>query len=128
MVSVDEKLAKEGFSGSDWVLNAGSELDSLSESEQAVAASQMSIVSRVEPSHKKRLVELLKSQVAFTSVFFEIKQHASLISYLKGILLDRVVGFFTVYLVSFLPQIYCPPPLPSHSPTPTPVQMMVTLE
>ena len=77
MVSVDEKLAKEGFSGSDWVLNAGSELDSLSESEQAVAASQMSIVSRVEPSHKKRLVELLKSQVTFTSTSSCPSPHAS---------------------------------------------------
>ena len=78
MVSVDEMLAKEGFLGSDWVLNAGSELDSLSESEQAVAASQMSIVSRVEPSHKKRLVELLKSQVAFTSTSSKSKSSCQL--------------------------------------------------
>ena len=42
---------------------AGLEFEELSEIEQAEALQQMSLLCRVEPSHKQRLVEVLKAQV-----------------------------------------------------------------
>lgn len=44
-------------------LGAGLEFEELSEIEQAEALQQMSLLCRVEPSHKQRLVEMLKAQV-----------------------------------------------------------------
>ena len=45
------------------VLCAGAEFEAMSEQDQREAISHLMILSRVEPSHKTRLVELLKSQV-----------------------------------------------------------------
>ena len=42
---------------------AGMEFDDLDPHEQANAVGQLAVLSRVEPSHKTRLVELLKGQV-----------------------------------------------------------------
>lgn len=43
----------------------GLEFDDLPAVEKAEAVSMMSVFARVEPSHKSRLVELLKAQVSF---------------------------------------------------------------
>ncbi len=42
---------------------AGVEFDELSPAQQAVAVSSLTVFSRVEPTHKSRLIELLKAQV-----------------------------------------------------------------
>lgn len=42
----------------------GLEFDALSPVEQANAVAQMAVFARVEPSHKRRLVELLKAQAS----------------------------------------------------------------
>ena len=42
----------------------GLEFDALSPVEQANAVAQMAVFARVEPSHKQRLVELLKAQAS----------------------------------------------------------------
>ena len=46
---------------------AGAEFDAMPEHVQLEAVSQLTIFSRVEPSHKTKLVELLKSQVGSLS-------------------------------------------------------------
>ena len=46
------------------------EFEELSESEQAEALQQMSLLCRVEPSHKQRLVEMLKAQVRRSRIGF----------------------------------------------------------
>ena len=43
---------------------AGLEFDELPAEEKLAALSSMSVFCRVEPSHKQRLVEMLKAQVA----------------------------------------------------------------
>lgn len=44
----------------------GLEFDDLPAVEKAEAVSTMSVFARVEPSHKSKLVELLKAQVSLT--------------------------------------------------------------
>ena len=42
---------------------AGAEFEAMDSQEQRAVINQLTIFSRVEPSHKTRLVELLKNQV-----------------------------------------------------------------
>ena len=45
----------------------GTEFEAMDPQEQKAVINQLTIFSRVEPSHKTRLVELLKSQVGYPS-------------------------------------------------------------
>ena len=53
-------------SGASEGVMTGVDFEELSPMEQASAASAISVFARVEPQHKTKLVELLKSQVLYT--------------------------------------------------------------